>query len=70
MLFRSVTDAMARSIEVAKRHGIRSGTYAGNAEVARAAFVKGYDLVSVGYAGKTMIKACQQLLDAARPASH
>jgi len=60
-----VIAAMNGSIEVAKRHGIRSGTYAGNAEVARAAFGKGYDLVSVGYAGKTMVKACQQLLDAA-----
>ena len=64
-----VTGAMARSIEVAASHGIRSGTYAGNAEVARAAFAKGYDLISVGYAGKTMIKACQQLLDAAKAAS-
>ena len=64
-----VTGAMARSIDIAKRNGIRSGTYAGSAEVARAAFTKGYDLVSVGYAGKTMIKACQQLLDAARSAA-
>ena len=63
-----VIDAMHRSIEVAGRHGIRSGTYAGSADVARAAFAKGYDLVSVGYAGKTMIKACQQLLDAAMAA--
>ena len=63
-----VTGAMTRSIEIARRNGIRSGTYAGNGEVARAAFLKGYDLVSVGYAGKTMIKACQQLLDAARTA--
>ena len=60
-----VISAMTNSIAIAKRHGIRSGTYAGNSEVARAAFAKGYDLVSVGYAGKTMIKACQQLLDAA-----
>ena len=60
-----VLGAMTGSIEVAARHGIRAGTYAGNAEVARAAFARGYDLVSVGYAGKTMVKACQQLLDAA-----
>lgn len=60
-----VIRAMTDSIAVAKRHGIRSGTYAGNADVARAAFMQGYDLVSVGYAGKTMVKACQQLLDAA-----
>lgn len=62
-----VIDAMTRSIEVAQRHGLRAGTYAGSAEVARAAFAKGYDLVSVGYAAKTMVKACQQLLDAALP---
>lgn len=59
-----VIAAMNRSIDVARRHGIRCGTYAGNPEVARAAVDKGYDLVSVGYAGKTMVKACQQLLAA------
>jgi 4-hydroxy-2-oxoheptanedioate aldolase len=61
-----VITAMRQSIDVATRYGIRAGTYAGTAAVARQAFALGYDLVSVGYAGKTMVKACRQLLDDAR----
>jgi 4-hydroxy-2-oxoheptanedioate aldolase len=53
-----VIDAMEQSIAIARRHGIRSGTYAGTVDVARSAIARGFDLVSVGYAAKLMIKAC------------
>jgi 4-hydroxy-2-oxoheptanedioate aldolase len=52
-----VIKAMESSIAIAREFGIRAGTYAGNVDVARAAVAKGYDLVSVGYAAKLMIKA-------------
>ncbi len=57
-----VLNAMALSIELAREHAIFSGTYAGSVEVARAAVSKGYNLVSVGYAAKIMVKAAGELL--------
>ncbi len=57
-----VIEAMELSIEVAREHSITAGTYAGTVEVARAAIAKGYNLVSVGYAAKLMIKAAAEVL--------
>ena len=57
-----VLKAMELSIELAREYSIVSGTYAGSVEVARAAVAKGYDLVSIGYASKIMIKAANDLL--------
>lgn len=62
-----VLGAMERSITVAKRHGITSGTYAGSVEVARAAAAKGYDLISVGYAAKLMIRTAADVLEQVFP---
>ena len=53
---------MEQSIKIAREHSIRSGTYAGTVDVAKNAIAKGYDLVSVGYAAKIMIKAAAELL--------
>lgn len=57
-----VLQAMEASIALAREFSIASGTYAGSVEVARAALAKGYDLVSVGYASKIMVKAANELL--------
>ena len=57
-----VLEAMESSIEVAHEHSKVAGTYAGSVDVARAAIAKGYDLVSVGYAAKLMIKAAADVL--------
>jgi 4-hydroxy-2-oxoheptanedioate aldolase len=57
-----VIEAMEQSIEIAREHSITAGTYAGTVEVARAAIAKGYNLVSVGYAAKIMIKAAADIL--------
>jgi 4-hydroxy-2-oxoheptanedioate aldolase len=62
-----VIDAMGRSIEIARRNNIRSGTYAGNVEVARLAREKGHALVSVGYAAKIMFAAARATLTAVFP---
>ena len=56
-----VLKAMELSIELAREYSITSGTYAGSVEVARAAVAKGYNLVSVGYASKIMVKAASEL---------
>ena len=57
-----VIAAMDYSIELAHSHAITAGTYAGSREVAQAAIRKGFDLVSVGYASKLMVKAAGELL--------
>jgi 4-hydroxy-2-oxoheptanedioate aldolase len=57
-----VLEAMDLSIRLAREHSKVSGTYAGSVEVARAAIAKGYDLVSVGYASKLMVKAAADVL--------
>ena len=57
-----VIAAMEQSITLAREFSLTSGTYAGSVEVARAAVAKGYNLVSVGYAAKIMIKAASDLL--------
>ena len=64
-----VLKAMAQSIELAREHSIFSGTYAGSVDVARAAVAKGYNLVSVGYAAKIMVKAASELLSQVFPQS-
>ena len=58
----SVLKAMELSIELAREYSIFCGTYAGSVEVALAAVAKGYNLVSVGYASKIMVKAAGELL--------
>lgn len=58
-----VIKAMDDSIGIAKEHSIFSGTYAGSVDVARAAVKKGFNLVSVGYAAKLMIKAAAEVHD-------
>jgi 2-keto-3-deoxy-L-rhamnonate aldolase RhmA len=57
-----VLEAMESSIKIAHEHSKVAGTYAGSVDVARAAIAKGYDLVSVGYAAKLMIKAAADVL--------
>ena len=64
-----VIDAMDRSISIARAHGIRSGTYAGTIDVAKSAIAKGFDLISVGYAAKLMVKACSDVLGQVFPES-
>lgn len=63
-----VIQAMDRSIELAREHSIFSGTYAGTIEVADAAIARGFNLVSVGYAAKLMVKAASELHDRVFPA--
>ena len=62
-----VTGAMQRSIAVAASNGIKSGTYAGNVEVALRAKEQGYALVSVGYAAKIMFAAVGGVLKSTFP---
>ena len=62
-----VIKAMDDSIAIAKEHGIFSGTYAGTVDVAKAAIGKGFNLVSVGYAAKLMIKAAADVHDSVFP---
>ena len=57
-----VLKAMELSIELAQEYSIVCGTYAGSVEVARAAVAQGFNLVSVGYASKIMVKAASELL--------
>lgn len=62
-----VIAAMDLSIELARANSIVAGTYAGNIEVAHAAVRKGFNLVSVGYASKLMVKAAAEVLVQAFP---
>lgn len=62
-----VIGAMDQSIEIARSNSIFSGTYAGTVEVAEAAVAKGFNLVSLGYAAKLMIKAAAELHDRVFP---
>lgn len=64
-----VIQAMDRSIDIARENSIFSGTYAGSIEVAGAAIAKGFNLVSVGYAAKLMVKAAAELHDRVFPAA-
>ena len=58
-----VIKAMDDSVAIANEHSIYSGTYAGNVDVAKAAIKKGFNLISVGYASKLMIKAAVDVHD-------
>lgn len=62
-----VIQAMEDSIAIAREHSIYSGTYAGTVDVAKAAVAKGYNLVSLGYAAKIMVKASAELLECVFP---
>jgi 4-hydroxy-2-oxoheptanedioate aldolase len=62
-----VIRAMDASIELARANSIFSGTYAGTIEVAEAAIAKGFNLVSLGYAAKLMVKAAAELLERVFP---
>jgi len=64
-----VIGAMDASIGLAREHGIFSGTYAGTVEVAEQAIAKGFNLVSLGYAAKLMVKAASELLERVFPAA-
>ena len=62
-----VLKAMEDSIVLAREYGKYAGTYAGSVEVAKAAATKGYNLVSIGYASKIMVKAASELLNKVFP---